>query len=130
MGQIEGGEENQFLTYPSKPLPHLAGIFRFTTTELCCIIVPIVSDSIAILSSSLFTTITIMAAFVTDPTSRASVRSPTREEHIYGIREIGDTIRLELGIFFVRCDGTRPPYSTIVVIAIVGNRNATKPKAQ
>jgi hypothetical protein len=111
-------------------LPHLAGIFRLATTELCCIIVPTASDSIATPSSPLFTIITI-TAFVTDPPCRASVRSPTREEHIYGIKEIGHTIRLKFDIFFVRCDGTRPPYSNIVVIvSIVRSRNATEPKAQ
>jgi hypothetical protein len=109
-------------------LPHLAGIFRLATTELCRIAVPTASNSIA--TPSPFTIITI-TAFVTDPPSRASVRSPTREEHIYGIREIGHTIRLKLDIFFVSCDGTRPPYSTIVVIvSIMRSRNATEPKAQ
>jgi hypothetical protein len=105
-------------------LPHLASIFRFAAAEPCRILVPTASHSFATFSSSLLTSTT---ALVPDPSSLAIVRSPTREEHVYGIREIGHTVRLKLDIFIVCREDRRPRYGTTTVL--IRTRSTTEPKA-
>jgi hypothetical protein len=108
-------------------LPHLASIFRFAPTDPCRTIVSTVSDSTAVLSPSLLTSTT---AIVPGYPSRASIRSPAREEHIYGISEIGHTVRLKLDLFIVRREARRSRYSAIVAISLTRNRSTTESKAQ
>jgi hypothetical protein len=121
-------------------LPHLASIFRFAAADLRRTRT-IVSLTTALLSSPSLLTSTHTTTFVPGRlSSRAGVRSPAREEHIYGIGEIGHTVRLKLDISVFRRDARRSRYSTIVVVVVViiiiisftimRNLSAPEPKAQ